>query len=428
MKMFRILKKIKFSKVLLPAILLSVMLLAACSPAAPVSQVPGAEPTLNRTPVSSLPIITPIHAPGCTVRSAPAKANSTVQSLLPAVTKEDWVRGPSDAFVTLIEYCDFQSAGCAQIVPVLEKLQAKYPQDVRIAYRHFPLSNDDKAALATQAAEAAGLQGKFWDMHDLLFTQQKDWVGLSADQFKDWINQRASDLHLDVEKFKTDMNSEKMAVFARDTFDRNAAIGMPGVPFLVANGLPYNAPVDFGNLDTMTALLLLEKRQFPDCPPMTIDPKKQYLAVLHTGKGDITLELFADKAPLAVNSFIFLARNHWFDGVTFHRVIPGFVAQAGDPTGTGIGGPGYAFDNEISSDLTFDGPGVLGMANAGPGSNGSQFFITYTAVPRLNGGYTIFGKLIAGMNVLQMLTSRDPSTAMDLPPGDKILSVEIVEK
>jgi cyclophilin family peptidyl-prolyl cis-trans isomerase len=233
---------------------------------------------------------------------------------------------------------------------------------------------------------------------------------------------------LDVEKFKKDMNSSAAAAFAKDAFERNQTIGMPGVPFLVVNGLPYNAPVDFGNLDTMTALMLLEKRQFSDCPPVTIDPKKQYLAILHTEKGDITLELFADKAPLAVNSFIFLARNHWFDGVTFHRVLPGFVAQAGDPTGTGMGGPGYAFDNEISPDLKFDGPGVLGMANAGPGSNGSQFFITYSAVPRLNGGYTIFGKLVAGMEVLQKLTPRDPSTAMELPPGDKITSVEIVEK
>jgi cyclophilin family peptidyl-prolyl cis-trans isomerase len=297
-----------------------------------------------------------------------------------------------------------------------------------VVYRHFPLENDDKAALATQAAEAAGLQGKFWEMHDLLFKQQKDWAGLSVDQFQDWVAKRAGELKLDVEKFKKDMNSSAAAAFAKDAFERNQTIGMPGVPFLVVNGLPYNAPVDFGNLDTMTALMLLEKRQFSDCPPATIDPKKQYLAILHTEKGDITLELFADKAPLAVNSFIFLARNHWFDGVTFHRVLPGFVAQAGDPTGTGMGGPGYAFDNEISPDLKFDGAGVLGMANAGPGSNGSQFFITYSAVPRLNGGYTIFGKLVAGMEVLQKLTPRDPSTAMELPPGDKITSVEIVEK
>ena len=414
---------------LIPGLLtLAAILISACGQAAPVTTAQVSNGTPIPTAASGAVQNTPTRAPGCTVKTTQFKANPTVESLLPAVTKEDWAKGPADALVTIIEYCDFQGAGCAQIAPVLTQLQSKYPKDVRLVYRHFPLANDDKAALATQAAEAAGLQGKFWQMNDLLYKQQKDWVGLSVEQFQDWIVKRAGELKLDAEKFKQDMNSQAAATFAKDAFERNQALGMPGVPFLVVNGLPYNAPMDFGNLDTMTALILLEKRQFSDCPAVTIDPKKQYLAILHTKKGDITLELFADKAPLAVNSFIFLARNHWFDGVTFHRVLPGFVAQAGDPTGTGMGGPGYAFDNEISPDLTFDGPGVLGMANAGPGSNGSQFFITYSAVPRLNGGYTIFGKLVAGMEVLQKLTPRDPSTTMDLPPGDEITSVEIVEK
>jgi cyclophilin family peptidyl-prolyl cis-trans isomerase len=149
--------------------------------------------------------------------------------------------------------------------------------------------------------------------------------------------------------------------------------------------------------------------------------------VLHTEKGDITLDLFADKAPLAVNNFVFLARQGWFDGITFHRVLPDFMAQTGDPTGTGYGGPGYAFDNEIT-DLKFDGPGVLGMANAGPGSNGSQFFITYAPAPHLDGGFTIFGRLISGMDVLQKLTPRDPSQPVELPPGDKLVHVTIIEK
>jgi cyclophilin family peptidyl-prolyl cis-trans isomerase len=128
-----------------------------------------------------------------------------------------------------------------------------------------------------------------------------------------------------------------------------------------------------------------------------------------------------------VNSFIFLAQNGWFDGVTFHRVIPNFVAQAGDPSGTGYGTPGYAFKNEIS-DLKFDSPGVVGMANAGADSNGSQFFITYSAQPTLDGSYTIFGKVIQGMDVAKNLTPRDPSKGTDLPPGDTILSVTIDEK
>ncbi|MBN2149470.1 MAG: peptidylprolyl isomerase [Anaerolineales bacterium] len=173
---------------------------------------------------------------------------------------------------------------------------------------------------------------------------------------------------------------------------------------------------------------MLESRQFTECPAMSIDPNKQYLATLHLELGNIIIELFADKAPLAVNSFVFLARNGWFDGVTFHRVIPDFVAQAGDPTGTGFGGPGYAFRNEVSPDLKFDRAGIVGMANAGPGSNGSQFFITYAPAPELDGDYTIFGQVVAGMDVLISLTPRDPSKNMDLPPGDLIINVTIEEK
>jgi cyclophilin family peptidyl-prolyl cis-trans isomerase len=311
---------------------------------------------------------------------------------------------------------------------VLARLIEKYPGSVRVIYRHFPLiSIHDKAALATQGAEAAGLQDKFWEMHDLLFSRRGEWTGLTTEEFQEWLTQRAKDLDLDVERFKTDLTSQAIVSQAQQAYDENAARGMPGTPYLVINGEAYNGPLDASNLDAIVAMTQLQEKQFTDCPPITVDPNKQYLVTLHTEKGDITLELFADKAPLAVNSFLFLAKQGWFDGVTFHRVIPGFVAQAGDPSGTGYGGPGYAFDNETTG-LAFDGPGMVGMANAGPGSNGSQFFIAYTSLPQLNQGYTIFGRVISGMDVAQKLTARDPSQSMDLPPGDKILSVSVVEK
>jgi cyclophilin family peptidyl-prolyl cis-trans isomerase len=311
---------------------------------------------------------------------------------------------------------------------VLAQLQKKYPQDVRIAYRYYPLKIHDKAALAAQAAEAAGMQGRFWEMHDLLFEQQDEWKNFSFEQFKGWLVRKAGELELDTEKFKSDLNSDRLVKMARDAYEQNAAIGMPGTPFLVINGSPYSGPLNSANLEAVVALTVLEKRQFSECPVMTIDPGKQYFAVLKTEKGDITIELFADRAPLAVNSFIFLAKQDWFDNVTFHRVIPDFVAQAGDPTGTGFGGPGYAFDNEIDPHLKFDRAGVVAMANAGAGSNGSQFFITYTAIPRLDGEYTIFGQVIQGMEVALKLAPRNPAENMDLPPGDRILDVEIIEK
>jgi len=128
-----------------------------------------------------------------------------------------------------------------------------------------------------------------------------------------------------------------------------------------------------------------------------------------------------------VNNFIFLARDGWYDNVMFHRVLPGFVAQTGDPTGTGYGGPGFLYVNE-SSDLKFDKPGVLAMANSGMDTNGSQFFITYAPLSQLDGGYTIFGQVIEGMDVVEKLTPRDPENTPDPPQGDSITEVIITEQ
>ena len=311
---------------------------------------------------------------------------------------------------------------------MLAQLTTEFPEGLRIVYRHFPLSSHDKAQLATQAAEAAGLQGKFWEMHDLLFETQTEWSQSSVADFQTWVIQQAGNLELDVDKFSQDLTSEALATLAKEAWETNAAMGMPGTPFLLVNGRQYNGRMDYGSLQAVVKMILLEQKQFTECPPMSIDPAKQYFATIKTEKGDIRLELFANIAPLAVNNFIFLANQGWYDNVTFHRVIPGFMAQTGDPTGTGYGGPGYAFDNEITSEYKFDRAGLLSMANAGPGSNGSQFFITYDAAPHLDGGFTIFGQVVSGMEVVERLTPRDPSQSMDLPPGDLVLDVVIEEQ
>lgn len=310
---------------------------------------------------------------------------------------------------------------------MLTQLKNQFPEDLRVVYRHFPLvSIHDKALLATQAAEAAGIQGKFWEMHDYIFANQAVWNQLSVEAFGSWlVDTAAPDTALDIEQFETDLKSEEIVAFAEDTWNDGRDMQLPGTPFFVLNGSPYNGPLDPGSMNTIIQLTELKEIQFSDCPPMRIDPLKRYTANIQTEKGDIVVELFPDVAPLAVNSFIFLAENGWFDGVTFHRVLPGFVAQAGDPTGTGIGGPGYAFKNETSPDLVFDQQGLLAMANSGPDTNGSQFFITYAATERLNGQYTIFGKVIEGMDIALSLTPRDPSQGTDLPPGDEIITITI---
>ncbi|RJP52759.1 MAG: peptidylprolyl isomerase [Anaerolineaceae bacterium] len=169
------------------------------------------------------------------------------------------------------------------------------------------------------------------------------------------------------------------------------------------------------------------KETYDAPPPMTIDGSKSYFATVEMEKGgSFVIELYPDKAPVTVNSFVFLAREGFYDGVTFHRVLDGFMAQTGDPTGTGSGGPGYEFANE-DSDLTFDKAGVVAMANAGRDTNGSQFFITFAPAPHLNGGYTIFGQVIDGMEVVNTITRRDPAANPGFT-GDVIKSITIVEE
>jgi len=166
-------------------------------------------------------------------------------------------------------------------------------------------------------------------------------------------------------------------------------------------------------------------KSYDNPPEMVIDPDKSYTATIATDLGDVVIELYADKAPKTVNNFVFLARDGYYDGVTFHRVIKGFMAQGGDPTGSGRGGPGYRFDDEFNPDLRHDGPGILSMANSGPGTNGSQFFITYKATPHLNDKHTVFGKVVEGMDAVHAIPERDPTTARG--PGVAMKTVTISE-
>jgi cyclophilin family peptidyl-prolyl cis-trans isomerase len=162
---------------------------------------------------------------------------------------------------------------------------------------------------------------------------------------------------------------------------------------------------------TVTPELSAERQiKFSAAPELGdgIEPGKDYRAVLDTSKGRLIVDLFADDAPVTVNSFAYLLRHHYYDGIKFHRVIDGFMAQAGDPTGTGSGGPGYDFEDEFGSDHRHDGKGVLSMANRGPGTNGSQFFVTFTATPHLNGKHTVFGRIVEGLDVLDRLTRIQP--------------------
>lgn len=166
-------------------------------------------------------------------------------------------------------------------------------------------------------------------------------------------------------------------------------------------------------------------KQWNKPPEFGINLKKKYSATLTTEKGDIVIDLFADQTPVTVNNFIFLAREGFYDGTIFHRVISGFMAQGGDPTGTGRGGPGYRFADEFIPSLKHDKPGVISMANAGPGTNGSQFFITHGPTPHLNNKHSVFGQVVSGMDVLLSIPERDPM--MVNSPAVKLNKVTIQE-
>jgi cyclophilin family peptidyl-prolyl cis-trans isomerase/protein-disulfide isomerase len=376
----------------------------------------------------------PSPRPGTTVLpdSVPCLVVNSASSQGPALAAQFGDRGhaigPEDAPVTLVVFSDYQCASCAYLAAILKQIRAAHPDDVRVIVLPFPLTANDKSVLAIQAAEAADLQGKFWEMHDLLFSKQAEWTGLSPAAFPGWAQAQVAGLGMDAARFRADFQGAVVTARASQAVASTANI-QQALPILFVNSsTPYNGRVDFTGLDQVVSLLALTRKEFSACPPMIIDLAKQYTATLQTDHGDIVVALNADKAPLAVDNFVFLARSGWYDGNTFFRVLAGELAQTGDPSGTGLGNAGYFFNTEIVPGLSFDRPGVVALANTGVNSNASQFFITTAAAPAMKGQYTIIGQVISGLDVLGKLTPRDPVPGLVLPAGDLLLKVTITER
>ncbi len=427
-------------KKILFVILLGALLLAACAPRTPEPvDTPAPQPEATDEPVQEeAEVETPPEAEAgpsdelmpCTTvfgyQTTPeTDIYQAVADQLPPVTDDDWVHGNPEGGITIIEYADFQCPACANFSLYLNALMEAFPNSIRVAFRHLPLpSIHDKAYITAMAAEAAGAQDKFWEMHDLLFQTQAEWFNFTEAQFIEWVKAQADVLGLDGAQFEDDLlDSDARAALEAQT-EALLDSGLHYTPFVIVNGRIFreNKP------DLLSLVGIHEFGGSESCPPWVIDPDLSYTARLDTSAGEIEIELFADVAPIAVNSFVFLAQNGWYDGVYFHRVIPGFVAQAGDPSGLGVVGPGYKFVNETDSALSFDQPGVLGMANAGVDTNGSQFFITYAPVTELDGGYTIFGQVTEeSLTVLDAIASRDPQTAVGFDTATVIHGVEIIE-
>jgi cyclophilin family peptidyl-prolyl cis-trans isomerase/protein-disulfide isomerase len=369
-----------------------------------------------------------------------ANSNVTAQTAAPTATPKggaaDHLLGPDSAHLTIVMYGDFQCQLCIDIARTLAILRQRYPEDVRVIWRHFPQKENDKARLAALASEAASAQGKFWEMHDQLFIQQPTWRALPVDQFRAKLTEYAKTIGVaDLGKFDTELNQQTYAPLVDKATQEATDLDFKGVPVLLFNGLPYSGRTDEYGLDGYTRLRLLEKRWYAHQPDFRIDVNKRYTATLKTEKGDVVIELFAKASPVTVNNFVSLARDGWFNNITFHLVIPGQIVQTGDPSGTGFGTAGYNILDERDSGLIFDREGVVAMASQRGVANSAsaQFFITLAPLrpaTDYDGQFTIFGQVTQGIDVLRKLTPRNPFDELRFPnpaPGDKLISVQVVE-
>lgn len=403
-------------KKFLAFLLIGAFLPAACATQATPTPIELVEPVIMDTPTPK---------PSCAAINTGPTPESGVASgaYFPTVTAKDFSIGPADAPVTIIEYCEFQSEGCLNMALVVGQLM-RDRDDLRFVFRPLPLIGVlDKSERAVLAVLAADAQGKFWEMYDLLFIKQAEWKSLKPEAFNAWLKRESAALEVDVDKLEAAMNAEETATRLQSLYESAKNLNIPAIPLILINGSPQPSYLlDYRSMSDTVGLTALGQKQFSQCPPFNIDPQRQYIATLHTGKGDIVIQLFPDKAPLAVNSFVFLAQQGWYNGVTFYSVNPEGdepTAKTGDPSGTGKGNAGYFFSNE-TSDLKFDKPGMVAMDNDGLNTNGSRFFITFAPAQQFNDAYTIFGQVISGLDVVEQLKPHDADA--------KILSVDMEEK
>ncbi len=334
----------------------------------------------------------------------------------------DWARGASTdtAKLTIYEYSDFQCPGCKGMEPVIELFLKNHP-DVRLVYRHFPLDFHQHAKITSEASEAAGAQGKFWEMHDLLFNKKEEWVSLSDEDARKKMIEYAKDLDLDVDQFTEDL--DKYADKVQSEYDEARALGLPGTPTFIFNDImfPSDIGLSYNGLESFMTFLNMQDRMFKEVPPTVVDEDKTYQVTLHTSKGDIVIELDPTAAPTNANNFLFLAKEKWYDGSDFFFVQDNFVAVTGDPSNSGIGYPGYYCTGESQGSI-FDQPGTVGILGNG------QFFITLGSdAAQLDGKFARIGQVTQGMDVAQALTRVSPSASSSEQP-DELESVTITEK
>jgi cyclophilin family peptidyl-prolyl cis-trans isomerase len=344
------------------------------------------------------------------------------------VTEQDWIRGPIDAQFSFLVYCDFQSTPCADFAENIQALREIRPDQIQLIYRQFPLLVlNDKAGWAAELALSADAQGAFWEMHDLLYDEQPIWTELSATKFLTWAEDSASRLGLDSDQIASDLRESVYGETVENAYLQGVNSGLPGTPFLLLNGQWFRASPTLTNLEAAIRLELLGSMQYDQPPILQIESDTLYFARIKLTTGDVLIQLFPKSAPTNVANFIYLAREGWFDETIFHRVVPGSFVEAGDPSATGFGGPGYFLADEIDPALQFDRPGLLVMTGSGPDTVGSQFAITLREMPEWQDDKTIIGQILKGLPLLADLEPREPLDDLLNKPQTQIIEVDIEE-
>jgi cyclophilin family peptidyl-prolyl cis-trans isomerase len=334
-----------------------------------------------------------------------------------------------DAPVTLVAYMDFQCTPCNAAAKAMLAVYTRHPQSVREIYRPFPLSAlEDKADLTAATVEAAGRQGAFWPMHDLLIDQFAEWRNLAPDEYVSWAAQSAESLGLDGNAFRQTLKNPEVTGQVSQRYAEARASGIPGAPFVLLNGRPFILATDEKQLEAAIRLGILQTGQTNIYPRVDLKPGVDYLANLNTTLGRIQLQLYGGTAPLAVNSFIHLAQSGWYTGTGAYQVVPGQWVGLGDPTWTGLGDVGYHYPLETDSSRHFDQPGMVGVIPAGPGLNGARLFVTLSPLPEYDETHTVLGRVTQGLDILTGLSGRSPLDDLLTPPGLTITSIEIVAR
>lgn len=399
-------------------------ILAACAPATTLPQyvtqqpvAPTAKPTVMLTAIQSAVTAdanqTSAPEPAKTQSAKPVAGTTDTVCVIndSSVNENDWTFGPASSSITIIEYSDFQCPYCAKTSPVLQQLAEKYPNDVQIVYRYYPLSFHSYAMITAMAAEAAGMQKGFWPYAEALFAKQDEWSVMQSTDIEPYLLKLASSQGLDADKFKTDMNSDVVQAKIKADMALGDSQGVTYTPFIMLNGMEQKDH----SLTALSSAVDSLMQGNAICPLMDVDLSKTYTATIETTKGNIVINLLGDSSPYAVTNFIQQAKGNAYKDRTFYKIINDTQSKDGIQVVLAGNENGSEASYTVRADqntLEFDRKGLVGMADS------TNFFITLATQKKLTGSYVVFGEVTSGMKIVEEMTQ----------PGLVIQNITITEK